>query len=295
QSGFLVRYFADALYQRGLRLSKGISLGNQCDLDCVDFLEYFAQDSTIGVLAAYLEGLKDGRGLRRALAAIAPQKPVVLWKAGLTGAGARAAASHTGSLTGRRDAWQALLRQTGAIPASGLEELIDLTMALALLPKALGDRFAIISDPGGLAVGAADACEESGLSLATISPETEAKLRQFMIPVGASPKNPIDIGMMSFQPLEVYREAAVVAAQDPGVDAILVQPIVFNARTIDLIIEAKMAIDKPFLVSPVLTDLWGPELARKLAEAGIPNFPSPERAMRAYAAARRYHRFRSGE
>src|SRR3972149_2510764 len=139
-------------------------------------------------------------------------------------------------------------------PPAGLEELIDLTMALALLPKALGDRFAIISDPGGLAVGAADACEESGLSLATISPETEAKLRQFMIPVGASPKNPIDIGMMSFQPLEVYREAAVVAAQDPGVDAILVQPIVFNARTIDLFIEAKESISYAFLDSPVLHD-----------------------------------------
>jgi len=104
---------------------------------------------------------------------------------------------------------------------------------------------------------------------------------------------PTEVVLVSESGISQADEVARLASA--GVDAILVQPIVFNARTIDLIIEAKMAIDKPFLVSPVLTDLWGPELARKLAEAGIPNFPSPERAMRAYAAARRYHRFRSGE
>ena len=160
--------------QRGIRFSKAISLGNECDLTSADFLLYLGNDAETRLIGAYIEGIKDGPRFFDALRTASLKKPVILWKPGLTSAGAQAAAFHTGALAVARDVWEGVVKQTGAVPVVGVEAWFDALMGFAMLPEHLGDRIAIVSGPGGLAVSAAEACADNGLRLAQLSPKTHA-------------------------------------------------------------------------------------------------------------------------
>ena len=128
QSGGHCLQFSHYALGFGIRFSKVISFGNACLLGATDFLEYLKEDPDTKIVALYLEGMKDGPRLVRLVREMNPTKPVIIWKAGLTEAGARAAASHTGSLAGTRQIWDTFFRQTGAVPATGLDELADIIM-----------------------------------------------------------------------------------------------------------------------------------------------------------------------
>jgi len=136
--------------------------------------------------------------------------------------GCRAAASHTGALTAPRAIWKGVVGQSGAVPVVGFEAWVDALMGFALLPSHLGDRMAIISGPGGLAVSAAEACGNSGLRLAELSTQTRSTLATFVPPTGTSLRNPIDLGLSSALKIEIYVQAARAAAADPGVDTVVI-------------------------------------------------------------------------
>jgi len=157
QSGSLANILARMGPQMGLYFSKVISIGNESDLSSADFLEYLGEDPQTRIIGAYLEGVRNGRRFFRALARAASQKPVILWRAGLTREGARAAASHTGSLGSAREIWESVVRQSGAVSIHGFEPWVDALMAFSLLPEAKGRSMAVVSGPGGLAVSAAEA------------------------------------------------------------------------------------------------------------------------------------------
>ena len=293
-SGSLTNILGLMAHQRGIRFSKVVSLGNECDLTSTDFLTYLGKDPETLLIGAYLEGIKDGTSFLNALRNASLEKPVIIWKLGLTPEGCRAAASHTGALTAPREIWKGVVRQGGAVPVVGFEAWVDALMGFALLPSHLGDRMAIISGPGGIAVSAAEACGSSGLRLAELSPQTRSTLSTFVPPTGTSLRNPIDLGLNSALKVEIYMQAARTAAADPGVDAVVIAGRGLTPEANLLYTESMIQVRKDFKKPFIMVSI--PEFDRSLAqsfcEAGIPFFETAERAMGTYAKVRRYQLWR---
>ena len=245
------------------------------------------EDPETHVIGAYVEGIKKGPAFLRALRTASAKKPVILWKAGRTSGGSRAAFSHTGSLAGSREAWKALEKQAGVLTARNLEEFLDFLLTFYYLPGKAGKRLAILSGPGGPAVSAADACEEFGLQMAKLQEETRSRLKKILPRTGTSVNNPVDLGLASVFEVDLYRKAAECVGLDPGVDALLFQgqgaTPELDIQYATLLIEAKRKIPKPFLAVAVGGPNLATESGKALVKAGIPVYPSAERALWAYA------------
>jgi len=285
QSGSLGNRVVWTGSERGLAFSKVISVGNQADLETSDFLEYLANDSETEIIAAYIEGAKDGRRLHRALSEAGSRKHLVVWKVGRTPAGARAASSHTGALAGEAQVWAGLLRQARALQVCDLDELIDTLLALRFMGRSTRCRMAIVTGPGGPAVSAADACEEAGLTLAELSPHTQERLRGIIAGAGTSVRNPVDIGLVIAGAPELYRRALEATILDPGVDAVVVIGGTTRGQDWEAHVEAMRDLSRR-AAKPILQVSFGPGdlvLDRAMARLGIPTFPSAERALRACA------------
>ncbi len=177
----------------GLRYSKVFSYGNACDLDSPDFLEYLAEDEKTKVIGMYIEGIKNGERLISALKKAAKIKPVVVWKGGRTEAGARAVASHTGSLAGSNKIWEAIFKQTGVVSVRGFDELLDTISAFVSCPPTTNRKLALVSISGGSSVSNTDFCVEEGLEVPELSRETKEKLKGYIQEMGTSVKNPLDL------------------------------------------------------------------------------------------------------
>ena len=184
----------------GVRFSKVISYGNASDVNECDLLEYMHQDPETRVIAAYLEGVKDGPRFFKLLQEVSKTKPVILWKGGLTPGGARAVHSHTGSLGGEEAIWNAVYRQSGTVRVNSLDELVDTILAFQHLPPHQGRRVSVVGGGGGVGVAAADACERARLSVPMFSAELQKKLLAIIPPVGSSARNPVDVGGPSVPP-----------------------------------------------------------------------------------------------
>ena len=293
-SGSLANILCKTAPQRGIRFSKAVSLGNECDLTSADFLLYLGSDSETHLIGAYIEGIKDGPRFFDALRTASLKKPVILWKVGLTTAGAQAAASHTGALAGARDVWEGVVRQTGAIPVAGFEDWFDALMGFAMLPENLGDRIAIISGPGGLAVSAAEACADNGLRLAQLSPETRESLSTVVPATGTSLRNPIDVGLTASLEIGIYIQSIRSVVADPAVDALVIIGAGLSPETnrlyTDAIVETRRQSGKAILM--VNIPGFDPSCIPQFCNACIPYFESSERAMKTYARVRRYQQWR---
>ncbi|WP_297534364.1 CoA-binding protein [Thermococcus sp.] len=262
----------------GIGFSAFVSYGNAADLSESDFLEYFADDENTKAIALYIEGVKDGRRFLKALRYASERKPVIVLKAGKSESGAKAAASHTGSLAGSYEIYRAAFKQAGAIEVEEMEELFDAAKVFEMYPKA-GTRVAVITNSGGPGVLATDKLEKLGLEIAKLSDETIEKLRSFL-PPQCSIRNPIDL--IADADYERYRRTIETVCGDENVDVLLVicvPPIFIPSEEIaKAVIEAKC--DKPVIVNFMAGELvrGGVKL---LEENGIKNFPTPERAARA--------------
>jgi acyl-CoA synthetase (NDP forming) len=291
-SGSLTNILGMIAEQKGIRFSKVISSGNECDLTAADFLTYLGCDSDTALIGAYIEGIKNGPYFFDALRSAAARKPVIVWKVGLTLEGARASASHTGAMAGSQNVWQAVIRQTGAIPVVGFEAFTDTLMGLTMFPMTTGNRMAIISGPGGLAVSAAEACGREGILLADLLPDTRSKLADAISYSGTSLLNPIDVGLTAHLDLEIFFQSARIVASDPGVDAVMVIGCGLTPESnqiyADGLIQVQRDCKKPFLA--VKIPGFDPKFARQLCRGGIPFFESAERAVRTYALAVHYRR-----
>ena len=178
---------------RGIHFSKVISYGNSVDLDETDFLEYLADDPETKIIAAYIEGIKDGHRFIQALKKAVKLKPVIIYKGGTTEGGARAAASHTGSLAGRNIIWNSLLRQIGVLQVDSMDELLDMVLLFLYMTPPKGRNTAIIGVGGGASVQAADACSTAGLVVPALPAATRQRLKEiYTNEVGGSFRNPVD-------------------------------------------------------------------------------------------------------
>jgi acyl-CoA synthetase (NDP forming) len=296
-SGSMANILCRVAQNKGVCFSRAVSLGNECDLNSSDFLAYLGNDPDTRVIGAYIESIKDGTRFLETLQKTALKKPVILWKVGLTPAGGRAASSHTGAIASSKDIWQSVVSQGGAIPVTGFEALLDMLMGFTLLPADMGDRVATLSGPGGLAVGAADACGNAGLRLAELSPDTQSDLSTFVPPTGTSLANPVDVGLTASLEMDIYVRAARTVAADPGVDALVVvgsgMDQESNQRYMDAMIQARREFSKPFIM--VAIPGFDAALARSFCQAGLPFFETSERAMAVYAKILAYQRWRESK
>jgi acetate---CoA ligase (ADP-forming) len=227
QSGQLSEMIAARSFGEGVRYSKSASFGNACNINEADLLEYFMEDDQTKMVAAYLEGVKDGRRFFEIARNNAGKKPLLLWKAGLSRTGATAAASHTGSLGGQRTAWNAFFTQTGVIKIANLDELLDAMVGFSCFPSGCGRKVALISGGGAGAVIGADACEASGLEMPDLSEATISRLRGVLPPIGTSISNPLDMGN-PHPPLKVLRTVLEEVAANDAIDVIVIRRVFFS-------------------------------------------------------------------
>jgi len=276
---------------RGVTFSKAISVGNECDLTAVDILEYLGEDPETEIIVSYLEGIKDGRRFYRVARSITPRKPVIVWKCGVTEQGARAAFSHTGALAGSSEVWKAVLKQAGIVAANSLEQVMDLLLAFHYLPLPKGRRVVVVSGPGGPAVGAADACVQSGLELPELSPKTRHELAEFVPAVGTSLDNPVDLGMNVLLSPRIYGDALKVLAEEEAIDALLVIGLA-NQAFAETLLDAVKDLRKPLALALSHPPDFAPQIYRFLVERGIPVYGDARRAAEAIAKLAAYREFR---
>jgi len=281
-------------------LGKGIDLGNACDIDLADGLEYFEQDAETKVIALHIEGIKDGRRFLTVVKRVAKKKPVVALKTGRSGQAAQAAQSHTGSLTGRDEIWDTALKGSGVIRASDMEDFCDAMRAFRVLPSMRGRKIGIVTYTGGYGIMGADACEKFGLELAELS-STTAETLGALSPSWLAIGNPVDIWpgtMISKHSLFQMEEAAVRNLLcDEQVSAVL---CIFNPYKPALYIELRQLVEevtKDYPDKPLVFHLFGPlgdEAKNELEKTGKTLvFPSSGRAIRALAHLADYSRFRA--
>lgn len=288
QSGSIVNFLFLLGMERGVAFSKMVSSGNELDLNCADYLEYLAEDDDTGMIFAYLEEVRDARRFLDAASGIKGRKPLLVWRAGLTGRGARAAASHTGAIAGSPEIWGGVLRQAGALPVEDLSDAVDLITAFNCLPALKGRRVCVISAPGGIAVNSADMLERTGLPLSSLAASTVERLAALLPAVGTGFTNPVDLGFGAVIPGNLATVIRTVA-EDESVDVVLVVGGAPASRKGDLglmnmhsaeIREAAAEIEKPVAVIGIPSGIAWPFVS-ELCRAGIPAFLSPLAACRA--------------
>jgi acetate---CoA ligase (ADP-forming) len=275
QSGALGLALVERAGERGLGFSAFVSVGNKADVSSNDLLEYWEDDDATAVVLLYLESFGNPRKFGRIARRVARRKPILALKAGTTRAGARAAASHTAALAGSDAAAEALFRQAGVIRAQTLEELVDTAALLASQPDPAGNRVALLTNAGGLAILCADACESGGLELAAISDATKDALREGL-PAEASVANPVD--MLGGATLAAYAQALPLLLADPEVDAVIVLAVptaTLPPDELDVVLTENCAAGKPLLAVGL----------PRSASSAVPRFVYPESAARALARA----------
>lgn len=285
QSGGYASHVLWIARQRGLSVDQLVSTGNECDIDAGEVIEWMATAVGIGPIIAYVEGVRDPFRFRRALAAAkAARKPIVMLKVGATEAGARAAASHTAALAGADGAYQAVFDAYGVYRASTTEEAIDIALAVSIAPLPRGRRVAAISMSGGVAVQFADAIAEAGLTLATLTDETRARLSQ-LIPA-CCPDNPIDTTAQILNEPAKFQAFVRAILADPGVDALVgyvgVAVDMENSRT--LLRDSLHMLRNEFPDTPIALSMAArDEIVRPYIDMGVIAVGDPAHAVRAIA------------
>jgi acetate---CoA ligase (ADP-forming) len=283
QSGALATAILDWMMSQKLGLAKLISIGNKADLNENDFLEALAEDKQTKVIMGYLESIMNGDEFVKVAEATASVKPVVVFKAGTTAAGSKAASSHTGSLAGADIAYGSAFRRSGVIRAETFEELFDYCTAFSKQPLPKGNRIAIITNAGGPGIMCADAVEGMGLKMAVLDAGKMEELKQHL-PAAASVANPIDV--LGDADAPKYHKAVQAAMSDPGVDAIIV---ILTPQAMTQPKETAQAIsscltgEKPVLACFMGGDDVAPGRVL-LGQSGVPDYPSPDRAVAAMKA-----------
>ena len=219
QSGALGVAILNVAQELGVGLTQFVSMGNKADVSGNDLLEYWEEDPRTRVIAMYLESFGNPRHFTEIAKRVGRKKPILVVKSGRTSEGARAASSHTGAIAGADVTVSAFLDQCGVVRANTIEELFDLAVALDRCPLARGNRVAIVTNAGGPAIMATDACVNMGLPMAELADETKAKLRSFL-PAEASVENPVD--MIASATPEAYARSLEAVLADPGVDLAMV-------------------------------------------------------------------------
>ena len=291
QSGAFGTAIAALARQRGLGLGYFINTGNECDLHFAELMLAVVEDPRIRAVAGYLEGVSDGEALIR-LANRCKElgKPLVLTKVGRFGAGAKAAASHTGALAVEDVVFDAVIRQHGILRARNEEQMLDMLEVLIQPRHCSGSGLGIATQSGGAGVMMADRAEEVGLQVPSLAQESRERLMQVMPAFGAA-GNPVDVTGQFVAKPELLRESVIALLDDPQVDVAIVWLQLMTAhvdKLVGIFAEIHARTRKPFVVCWVAAP---PAAVEQLRAMGIAVYGAGERAVDAVAAFARYHAF----
>jgi acetyltransferase len=287
QSGAIAAGMVDWAAQRAVGFSGILSIGDQLDVDIADLLDYFALDNKTRGILLYVEAIKDARKFMSAARAAARIKPVVVVKSGRMAQGAKAAATHTGSLAGSDAVYDAAFQRAGVLRVSDLRELFDCAETLGRVTSPSGKRLAMLTNGGGIGVLAIDRLVELGGIPAAITPDIKAKL-DAVLPPTWSGSNPVDI-VGDADPVR-YAAALEMLLADPGNDAVLVMNVQTAIARADEIavtltdLVAKYRQQHRGWSKPVLAVWVGADhrVIDLLSSAGIPNYPTEDDAVRGF-------------
>lgn len=288
QSGALCTAILDWSLKENVGFSAFVSLGSMLDVGWGDLIYHLGDDPNTKSIVIYMESIGDARAFLSAAREVALTKPIIIIKPGRTEAAAKAAASHTGSLTGSDEVLQAAFQRVGVLRVESISELFDMAEVLAKQPRPKGPRLTIVTNAGGPGVLATDMLIGSGAQLADLTPETMAALNQILPPTW-SHNNPVDI--IGDAGPELYAKAVDIAAKDPNTDGLLViltpQAMTDPTATAEQLKSFACIEGKPILAS------WmGVGQVEKgediLNAAKIPTFKYPDRAAKAFYYMWRY-------
>ncbi len=288
QSGGVCGGIIDCIVGRHIGFSCFVSLGNEADITETDVIDYLGDDPQTHAIAVYVEGVSNGFHFMEVAHRVTRSKPIVLLKAGRTAAGSRVVSSHTGAIAGSTAAFQAAFYQCGIIEAHSIQELFDISLALASQPLPSGNRVFVLTNSGGPAALATDSLSTQDICLPELAPHTKASLREGLGPA-IQIANPTD--MLAGAGPDEYEFALPIVLSDPGIDAalvILVPHLLLNPT------EAAFKIRRvaKYVTKPVVTCFVGDHTVDKarqiLHEQHIPMYSFPETASRALSAMVQY-------
>jgi acetyl coenzyme A synthetase (ADP forming)-like protein len=281
QSGALGVSILQNMERLNIGFSYFVSIGNSADIRGSDLLAYWENDPATKVIALYVESFGDPLTVGPVLRRITRHKPVVIVKSGRTAAGMRAASSHTGALSAADVTVDAFLRQTGAIRANTIEEMLGLLTGFCRAPVPKGKRVAVLTNSGGPGIMATDALVSGGMEMAQFSAKTN-KILNDMLPPEASRANPIDL--TAWGVADTYRKILPTLFEDPNVDIILalfVPPMMVNpADAARAIAESRAGWDKPIYGVIMAEESSYRMLPREIPDCP-PIYPFPEMAVKA--------------
>jgi acetyltransferase len=288
QSGALCTAVLDWSTRENVGFSSFVSIGSMLDVNWGDLIDYFGNDARTHSIVIYMETIGDASSFLSAAREVSLTKPIIVIKAGRTAAAAKAAASHTGSLTGSDDVLEAAFRRVGVLRVNSIAEIFYMTEVLSKQPRPRGNRLCIVTNAGGPGVLATDALIQGGGELAEISAESMKSFNAFL-PSAWSHNNPVDI-LGDAEP-ERYAKSLDIAAKDPNIDGMLVIMTPQGMTNPTQIAEQLKPYAKG-LGKPVLASWMGGESVAQgediLNKAGIPSFYYPDTAVRAFNYMWRY-------
>ncbi len=302
QSGRNGTYVVRDATMRGVYFSKALSYGNASDLNECDFIEYFSEDPDTEIIAAYIEGVKDGQRFFKVLKEAAAVKPVIIFKAGHTEAGSRGAASHTASIAGSSVVWNAALRQAGAIQVYSLEELVDMILLFNFLSLPVGRNISIVGFGGGAGIQAADACTEQGMRVPLAPQALQDKLAEICGGrAGSIFKNPFDLWpragskgtSAAIESISGWEKTDLLLVHiqfdlTPSIRHIMYKPYLDTLKKLAPEIKHKTVVVLDFILSAEAKKL-SLEVQSILAKEGFAVFPSVNRAALALGRYIEYH------
>jgi len=283
QSGGVAGIVVNRAYQENVRLSKVIGLGNRCNLDFPDLLDYLDNDEQTKVVCLYIEGID--RPDRLLKSAVGRSKPVVAYKAGQWARSDQASKSHTGTMAGRHEIYQGLFRQLGFVAVNSCEELLDTAKVLSLAAKPLGRAVAVLSAQAGPALAASDVLEAGGLTIPAFSGSTKKTIEELLPPLSLR-SNPVDLAFAWYN-LDLTKKIVDTLVQDPGIGSIMFMAV-YGSANIGVVKTVTAVLLEAARIKPVVAclsapfGLWDRDIA-VLEQGGAPNYPTPERAALALA------------
>jgi acetyltransferase len=288
QSGAICTAILDWSLREQVGFSAVVSIGSMLDVNWGDLIDHFGDDPHTRSIVIYMESIADARSFLSAAREVALSKPIIVIKAGRSEITAKAAASHTGSLTGSDEVIEAAFRRVGVLRVQHISDVFHMTEVLARQPRPKGPRLTILTNAGGPGVLAADALLSQGGELAPLAAEIATGLNAFL-PAHWSHNNPVDI--IGDAGPDRYQKAIELVSKDPNSDGLLVIMAPQGATHPALIAE-KLAPFAKLPGKPILASWMGGAEAAEgeavLNRAGIPTFPFPDTAVRAFLYMWRY-------
>jgi acyl-CoA synthetase (NDP forming) len=280
QSGGMSHLMGFLSLQNKVGFSKIIGLGNRCNVDFPEMLEYLMKDFQTKVIALYIEGIDHPRRLMEIAKRGNGEKPILAYKVGRSSTSDKASQFHTGSLAGKHEIYESAFKQSGILTVGSSEELLDTAKALTMCPLPSGNNVAVLSGQAGPGMAACDVCEVEGLSIPPFTSETQKRVEELLPPL-AIRTNPVDMGPAWYDS-EAIKGIVYTVMDDKNIDALILCIMFASANRsavgilTDLLLERKT--DKPILCCfSAPAGIWDDEIKR-LEGSGIPNYPTPERA-----------------